>query len=52
MDGPAKGEAGLDNYQVRKYRAWYQHAVLSMLAHAFLAVAVPPLSVPREIRPG
>jgi SRSO17 transposase len=35
----AKGEAGLDHYQVRKYRAWYRHVTLSMLAHAFLAVA-------------
>jgi SRSO17 transposase len=35
----AKGEAGLDHYQVRKYRAWYRHATLAMLAHAFLAVA-------------
>jgi SRSO17 transposase len=37
--GEAKGEAGLDHYQVRKYRAWYRHATLAMLAHAFLAVA-------------
>jgi len=35
----AKNEAGLDHYQVRKYRAWYRHVTLSMLAHAFLAVA-------------
>ena len=35
----AKGEAGLDHYQVRKYRAWYRHATLSMLACAFLAAA-------------
>ena len=34
----AKGETGLDHYQVRKYRAWYRHVTLSMLAHAFLAV--------------
>jgi SRSO17 transposase len=34
----AKGEAGLDHYQVRKYRAWYRHVTLAMLAHAFLAV--------------
>ncbi len=34
----AKNEAGLDHYQVRKYRAWYRHATLAMLAHAFLAV--------------
>jgi SRSO17 transposase len=36
--GEAKNETGLDHYQVRKYRAWYRHATLSMLAHAFLAV--------------
>ncbi|MGH3273219.1 MAG: IS701 family transposase [Streptosporangiaceae bacterium] len=42
----AKGEAGLDHYQVRKYRAWYRHATLSMLAHAFLAAAA------RASRPG
>lgn len=35
----AKNEAGLDHYQVRKYRAWYRHVTLSMLAHAFLAVS-------------
>src|SRR5450755_2110470 len=35
----AKNEAGLDHYQVRKYRAWYRHITLSMLAHAFLAAA-------------
>ncbi len=34
----ARNETGLDHYQVRKYRAWYRHATLSMLAHAFLAV--------------
>jgi SRSO17 transposase len=35
----AKNETGLDHYQVRRYRAWYRHITLSMLAHAFLAVA-------------
>ncbi len=34
----AKNETGLDHYQVRKYRAWYRHVTLSMLARAFLAV--------------
>ncbi|MDQ2876948.1 MAG: IS701 family transposase [Actinomycetota bacterium] len=34
----AKNETGLDHYQVRKYQAWYRHATLSILAHAFLAV--------------
>jgi SRSO17 transposase len=33
----AKQEAGLDNYQVRKYDAWYRHITLAMLAMAFLA---------------
>ncbi|WP_229919994.1 IS701 family transposase [Streptomyces minutiscleroticus] len=32
----AKQQAGLDNYQVRKYDAWYRHITLSMLALAFL----------------
>lgn len=35
----AKNEAGLDNYQVRTWRAWYAHITLSMLALAWLAVA-------------
>ena len=34
----AKNETGLDHYQVRRYRAWYRHITLSILAHAFLAV--------------
>jgi DDE superfamily endonuclease len=35
----AKNEAGLDEYQVRSWRAWYAHITLSMLAHAWLAVS-------------
>ena len=45
----AKNEAGLDHYQVRRYRAWYRHITLSMLAHAFLAVtahAARPAQLP------
>jgi SRSO17 transposase len=34
----AKNEVGLDQYQVRRYDAWYRHITLTMLAHAFLAV--------------
>ena len=34
----AKGEVGLDHYQVRRYDAWYRHITLAMLAHAFLTV--------------
>jgi len=36
--GAGKNEAGLDNYQVRLYHAWYRHITMSMLALAFLAV--------------
>ena len=32
----AKSEAGLDEHQVRRWTAWYRHAILSMLAAAFL----------------
>jgi SRSO17 transposase len=31
------GEAGLDQYQVRTWRAWYAHTTLSMLALAWLS---------------
>jgi SRSO17 transposase len=34
----AKGECGLDQYEVRKWNAWHRHVTLSMLAQAFLAV--------------
>ena len=33
----AKGQTGLDHYQVRRYDAWYRHASLAMAAQAFLA---------------
>jgi len=34
----AKNEVGLDQYQVRRYDAWYAHITLAMAAAAFLAV--------------
>jgi SRSO17 transposase len=34
----AKGEVGLDEYEVRKWEAWHRHVTLSLLAHAYLAV--------------
>ncbi|GAB3595117.1 hypothetical protein GCM10027580_18310 [Corynebacterium faecale] len=34
----AKGQTGLDHYQVRTYPGWYRHITLSMLAHAYLTV--------------
>ena len=33
--GAAKNEVGLDEYQVRKYDAWYRHMTLAMFAHTF-----------------
>ena len=34
----AKGEVGLDQYEVRKWTGWYRHITLALLAHAYLAV--------------
>jgi len=34
----AKGEVGLDEYEVRSWTGWHRHVTLSCLAHAFLAV--------------
>lgn len=34
----AKGEVGLDHYEVRSWQGWYRHITLSMLAHAYLSL--------------
>jgi SRSO17 transposase len=34
----AKGEVGLDQYEVRSWAGWYRHITLAMLAHAYLTV--------------
>jgi SRSO17 transposase len=34
----AKGSVGLDQYEVRKWRAWYRHITLALVAHAYLEV--------------
>jgi SRSO17 transposase len=34
----AKGEVGLDHYEVRRWDAWHRHITICLLAHAFLAV--------------
>ncbi len=34
----AKGEVGLDEYEVRSLQGWYRHITLAMLAHAFLTI--------------
>ena len=34
----AKGEVGLDEYEVRHWVGWYRHTTLAMLARAYLTV--------------
>ena len=34
----AKGEVGLDHYEVRCWNAWHRYVTLCLLAHAFLVV--------------
>ncbi|WP_232484399.1 transposase [Burkholderia ubonensis] len=56
----AKGECGLDQYEVRRWQGWYRHITFALLAHAVLATlrvrgkktpdGVVPLSI-QEIRP-
>jgi len=33
----AKGETGLDEYEVRFWHSWHRHITLSMMAHTWLA---------------
>lgn len=62
----AKGQVGLDNYQVRLYHAWYRHITLAMIAQTFLAILAhrhrekkgdshpappPPQTMPPTTRP-
>jgi SRSO17 transposase len=51
----AKGETGLDEYEVRFWHSWYRHITLSMMAHAWLVSiklqeqekkALQPMSLP------
>jgi len=35
----AKGEVGLDHYEVRYWDSWHRHITLCLLAHAFLEVS-------------
>jgi SRSO17 transposase len=43
----AKGEVGLDHYQVRRYDAWYRHITLACWAHAFLTITRAASSDPK-----
>lgn len=46
----AKGEVGLDEYEVRSWQRWYRHLTLCMLAHAYLT-ALRVQSQSEEPRP-
>ena len=45
----AKGQVGLDQYEVRRWDGWYRHITLAMLAHAYLAVVRHQASVPASV---
>ena len=45
----AKGQVGLDQYQVRRYDSWYRHITLAMLAHAFLTVTTAEAGAKRGV---
>ncbi len=51
----AKGEVGLDQYEVRSWRGWYRHITLCLLAHAYLSVtrakASPEMAKGGALRP-
>jgi SRSO17 transposase len=47
----AKGEVGLDQYEVRSWTGWHRHITLAMLAHAYLAV-LRQTAVGKKIRRG
>lgn len=48
----AKGEVGLDHYEVRSWTGWYRHMTLAMWAQAFLAVARAEHGVPMAPKKG
>jgi SRSO17 transposase len=42
----AKGEVGLDHYEVRSWTGWHRHITLALWAHAFLTVQRAASDVP------
>jgi SRSO17 transposase len=48
----AKGEVGLDQYEARRYDAWYRHITLALFAHAYLEVTrLRALAAPTAVAP-
>jgi SRSO17 transposase len=53
----AKGEVGLDQYEVRRWPAWYRYITLALVAHAYLEITrahapTMPLPTPEEAEKG
>src|SRR5512144_1527038 len=48
----AKGQVGLDQYQVRRYDSWYRHITLATLAHAFLTITTADAAQKGASSPG
>jgi SRSO17 transposase len=52
----AKGEVGLDQYEVRSWTGWYRHIMLAMWAYALLTVLrvahLPTAPPVKKIAPG
>ncbi len=48
----AKGECGLDEYEVRSWRGWHRHVTLSLLALAVVAAIRSRLPAPRRAKKG
>lgn len=46
----AKGEVGLDHYEVRRWDGWYRHMTLAMFALAYLAVLRARLQTPPTLQ--
>lgn len=47
----AKGQVGLDHYQVRHWTSWHRHITLAMLALAFLAAVAADAAPKRSTGP-
>jgi SRSO17 transposase len=47
----AKGEGGLDHYEVRRWDGWYRHMTLALFALAYLAVLRARLRAPQAAPP-
>jgi SRSO17 transposase len=48
----AKGQVGLDHYQVRRYDAWYRHVTLVLVAQGFLAAVRAQAASNRRVEKG